>query len=91
MSPGHKVQSTLLEMLKKGEVLPDIRVEEEVELVDQEKASTMMMVQAAPAAATAPEPAEGEVREDTGSDIRAALEERLRAAVGSDNDEEDED
>jgi len=88
---GAITHETMLQMLKRGEVLPEIDVEQEVELVDQEKASNMMMQAAAPSAVAAPEPGEGEAPSDDTGDIRSAVEERLRRMVSSDNDDDEDD
>ena len=84
---GAITHETLLEMLKQGEVLPDIDVEMEVELVEQEKASNMMVAAAGPQemarqAQENIEEREEEDEEEDSSDIRRLVEERLRAAVG---------
>ena len=80
---------TLLSMLQQGEVLPSIDIEQELEMVSQEKASTMMMDAAAPAAVTAPEPGEGQTPSDDTGDIRGVIEERLRKLVAPNDEEED--
>jgi len=91
-SNGAITHETLLEMLKQGEVLPDIDVEREVELTQQEKAGNMLMSAAAPGAVAPSEGGDEEGEAEGGSEIRQLVEERLRRlAGGSDNEEEDED
>jgi hypothetical protein len=87
---GAITQSTLLSMLKKGEVLPDIDVEDEVELTEQEKLDGMLM-EAVPGEAAPPSDAEGNERRD--EEVRGSAVERMqRMARGRDeDDEEDED
>ena len=89
---GAITHETLLGMLQRGEILPDIDVEAEVEMVSQEKADSMMMETAAVGAMGQPEPGEGQAPKDETGDIRGAVEDRLRKMVEpDDNDEEDED
>ena len=56
--------------LKKGEILPDVDVEEEVELTSQEKLDNML-TEMVPGEAAAPSDAEG--REQRDSNIREAI------------------
>ena len=77
---------TLLQMLKTGEVLPQINIESELEMVDQEKASSMLLAQAAPAAIARSEDGE----DNSTNDIRQSVEDRLRAMVGVQSDDADE-
>jgi hypothetical protein len=95
---GAITQETLLEMLKAGEVLPNIDVEREVELVSQEKLANADLFAAGGTLgeeedeenpisqkAKADDDEEGEQT----SEIRAEVERRLkRLAKGNDNDEE---
>ena len=62
-SNGAITQETLLGALKKGEVLPGIDVEEEVELTSQEKLDSML-VEGIPGEAGPPSNAEGQERRD---------------------------
>ena len=71
-------QETLLGALKKGEILPDIDVEEEVELTSQEKLDNML-TEMVPGEAAAPADAEG--REQRDSNIREAAVERMRGVA----------
>ena len=80
-------QETLLGALKKGEILPDIDVEEEVELTSQEKLDNML-TEMVPGEAAAPSDAEG--REQRDSNIREAAVERMRG-VAERREEDDED
>ena len=78
---------TLLGSLKKGEVLPDIDVEEEVELLQQAQLDSLMMQQI-PGQAGPTTDAEG--NEERDEDTRQAAVERMRnIAVGPNNREED--
>jgi len=83
---GAITQETLLGSLKKGEILPDIDVEEEVELTSQEKLDNML-TEMVPGEATAPSDAEG--REQRDSNIRQAAVERMRN-VAERREEDDE-
>ena len=80
---------TLLYALKRGEVLPDIDVQEEAELVDQARLDSMMM-EAVPGMAAPTADAEGNERRD--AEIQAAATERMRRVAaerqeGNDDDE----
>ena len=86
-SNGAITQETLLGALKKGEILPDVDVEEEVELTSQEKLDNML-TEMVPGEAAAPADAEG--REQRDSNIREAAVERMRGvAERRENDDED--
>ena len=95
---GAITHETFLEMLKKGEVLPDVDVEREVELVNQEKLANADLF-AAGGVVGDEEDEDGKEREDAESDdkkeesqseIRAEVEKRLkRLGKSSDNSEED--
>jgi hypothetical protein len=78
---------TLLNMLKKGEVLPDLDVQEEVELVQQEALDSMLL-EAVPGEAAPPSDAEG--REQRDSDVRGAAVERMQRMTRRSDDDEDE-
>jgi len=84
---GAITQETLLGALKKGEILPDIDVEEEVELTSQEKLDNML-TEMVPGEAAAPSDAEG--REQRDSNIRQAAVERMRG-VAERREEDDND
>ena len=84
---GAITQETLLGALKKGEILPDVDVEEEVELTSQEKLDNML-TEMVPGEAAAPSDAEG--REQRDSNIREAAVERMRG-VAERREESDED
>ena len=84
---GAITQETLLSCLKKGEILVDIDVEEEVELTSQEKLDNML-TEMVPGEAAAPSDDEG--REQRDSNIREAAVERMRGvAERRENDDED--
>ena len=84
---GAITQETLLNALKKGEILPGVDVEEEVELTGQEKLDNML-TEMVPGEAAAPSDAEG--REQRDSNIREAAVERMRGvAERRENDDED--
>ena len=91
---GAITHETLLEMLKQGEVLPDLDIEMEVELVEQEKASNMVVAASAPGAVAAQAERDVEEREEeddseaSPSDIRRLVEERLRGLAGGQNEVE---
>ena len=94
---GAITQETLLEMLKAGEVLPNIDVEREVELVSQEKLANADLF-AAGGNIGDEEEHDGQKGQDAEADddkegeqseIRSEVERRLkRLAKGNDNDEE---
>ena len=84
---GAITQETLLGALKKGEILPDVDVEEEVELTSQEKLDNML-TEMVPGEAAAPADAEG--REQRDSNIREAAVERMRG-VAERREEDDQD
>jgi hypothetical protein len=73
-------------MLKKGEVLPDLDVQEEVELVQQEALDSMLL-QAVPGEAAAPSDEEGRPQND--EDVRGAAVERMQRMTRRPNDDED--
>ena len=75
---GAITQETLLSCLKKGEVLVDIDVEEEVELTSQEKLDNML-TEMVPGEAAAPSDNEG--REQRDSNIREAAVDRMRGVA----------
>ena len=88
-SNGAITQETLLGALKKGEILPDVDVEEEVELTGQEKLDNIVMQQAPAAAAVTNESEEGTAIDD---DVREGLAERMRGFTANrDQQEEEED
>ena len=87
---GAITHQTLLEMLQRGEVLPNIDVEREIELVEQEKLLNMDMAIAAGTVADNGE-SEDEESDDEGdgdeqSDMRRELTARLLAQAGEDED-----
>jgi hypothetical protein len=71
---------TLLQSLKRGEVLPQIEVDAEIEMTQQEKLDGMAM--AIPV---------GNPAENDQSDIRSIMEERVRNLTGNDEDDSDDD
>ena len=78
---------TLLNALKKGEILPDIDIEEEAELVQQMQLDSMMMEQI-PGQAAPTTDAEGNERRDL--EVQGAATERLRR-LSRDRREDNED
>ena len=78
---------TLLGALKKGEILPDIDIEEEAELVQQAQLDSMMMEQI-PGQAAPTTDAEGNERRD--SEVQGAATERLRRLAQERREEDDE-
>ena len=79
---------TLLNALKKGEVLTDIDIDEEVELVQQASLDSMLM-QAVPGEAAPPTDEEGRPRNDEG--VRGAVVDRMRGMTASRDEEEESD
>ena len=85
-SNGAITQETLLSALKRGEVLPGIDVDAEVELTSQERLDSMLM-EGIPSEAGPPSNAEG--REQRDQQVRRDAVERMRSQVASrDNDED---
>ena len=84
---GAITQETLLGALKKGEILPDVDVEEEVELTSQEKLDNMM-VETVPGFAGPESDAEGNERRD--EEVQGAATERLRRLAQERREEDDE-
>ena len=94
---GAITHETLLEMLRDGEVLPNVDVEQEVELTNQEKAQNMMvsMLPDVAAANGSAGPSATAEQSDQPSEIRSLVEERLRRMAGAstptdNNDDDDE-
>lgn len=79
---------TLLNALKKGEVLTDIDIDEEVELVQQASLDSMLMNQV-PGEAAAPTDEDGRPQND--EDIRGAVVDRMRGMTASRDEEEESD
>lgn len=84
---GAITQETLLGALKKGEILPDVNVEEEVELTSQEKLDNMM-VETVPGFAGPESDAEGNERRD--AEVQGAATDRLRRLAQERREEDDE-
>ena len=92
---GAITHEILLEMLRDGEVLPNVDVEAEVELTGQEKAQNMMVnmlpdVASANGAAGAAAASE-EQQSEQPSEIRSLVEERLRRMAGASTTSDDDD
>ena len=93
-SQGAITHETLLEMLRQGEVLPNIDVEREVELCNQEKLANADLFAAGGTLGDedTDEPQGDKAESDNSgeqSEIRSEVERRLkRLAKGNDNDEE---
>jgi hypothetical protein len=86
---GAITQETLLGALKKGEILPDLDVEEEVELTSQEKLDSMLM-EGIPSEAGPPSDDEGQERRD--EQVRRDAVDRMRGMTASrDSSSEDRD
>ena len=83
---GAITQETLLGALKKGEILPDVDVEEEVELTSQEKLDSLL-IEGIPGEAGPPSNAEGQEQRD--SQVRSQVVERMRSQTASRDDEQD--
>ena len=91
---GAITHETFLEMLKKGEVLPDVDVEREVELVNQEKLANADLFAAGGTLSEEQDQDDQQQDqpkdEEEQSEIRAEVEKRLkRLGKSSDNKEED--
>ena len=86
-SNGAITQETLLHMLKKGEVLPDLDVNEEVELTSQEKLDAML-IEGIPSEAAAPTDAEGNERRD--AQVRQQVVDRMRNQTASREEDDEE-
>ena len=87
-SNGAITQETLLGALKKGEILPDVDVEEEVELTGQEKLDSMLM-EGIPGEAGPSTDAEGNERRD--EQVRQDAVDRMRGMTArrdENNDDE---
>lgn len=78
---------TLLSALKKGEILPDLDVEAEVEMVQQAQLDSMMMEQI-PGQAAPTTDADGNERRD--EEVQGAATERLRRLAQERREEDDE-
>jgi predicted metal-dependent phosphotriesterase family hydrolase len=79
----------MLTMLRDGEVLPNIDIEEEVEMTEQEKLDDMM-AQTLPGQTEQPPNADGEVKESGDrSAVRSLVEKRLRRLAGEDQEDSD--
>jgi len=79
---------TLLNELKRGEVLPDIDVQEEAELVDQERLDNMM-TEMVPGMAGPTSDAEGNEQRD--EEVQAAAMDRMRRVAAERQEENDDD
>jgi len=93
---GAITHQTLLEILSRGEILPDINIEEEIEMIEQEKLAGIEMQQAAGLPGPGDEEEEDEEAEnaDSGgeqdSEVRQEVLRRLRATLDENSEEEDE-
>ena len=84
---GAITHETMLTMLRDGEVLPNIDVEEEVEMTEQEKLDGMM-AETLPGQTEQPPNADGEVKESSDrSAVRSLVEKRLRRLAGEDQED----
>jgi hypothetical protein len=84
---GAITHETMLTMLRDGEVLPNIDIEEEVEMTEQEKLDSMM-TETLPGQTEQPPNADGEVREsEDRSAVRSLVEQRLRRLAGDDQED----
>ena len=83
---GAITHETLLQMLKKGEILPDVDVEMEVELTSQEKLDNML-TSMVPGEAAAPSDQEGKPKND--QQVREAVVNRMREQTASRDQDED--
>ena len=86
---GAITHSTLLQMLQMGEVLPHIDVDQEIEMVEQEKLLNMDMAVAAGTVAEEEINDESQSESDTEeSEMRRELTARLRAQAGLDEEQD---
>ena len=84
---GAITHETMLTMLRDGEVLPNIDIEEEVEMTGQEKLDSMM-AQTLPGQTEQPPNADGEAKESSDrSAVRSMVEKRLRRLAGEDQED----
>jgi hypothetical protein len=83
---GAITQETLLKALKKGEVLPGVDVEEEVELTSQEKLDSML-IETVPGQASPTTDAEG--NEERDEEVQNAAVERLRRVAAERREDND--
>ena len=83
---GAITHKTLLESLKLGEVLPHLNVEEEIELVEQEKIGNMEMAaeMGLPGPGESDEEDEEEEEANPEGDLRREVERRMRRLAGED-------
>ena len=86
-SNGAITHETLLGALKKGEILPDVDIEEEVELTSQEKLDNML-IEGVPGEAAAPTDAEGNERRD--DQVRQQVVDRMREKTAPREEKDDE-
>ena len=91
-SNGAITHQTLLEILSRGEILPDLDIEAEIEMIEQNKLS-MLDLDAAGGSLPGDDEDEnaegGGQSEEQTSEVRAEVERRLRALADDDTDEED--
>ncbi len=93
-SQGAITHETLLGMLKRGEILSDIDVDEEVEMVSQEKASSMVISQSlftnasSDASSNQPETEDDDDGENGSSSVRQIAESRLKALLSPDEEQQ---
>ena len=93
-SNGAISHETLLEMLQRGEILPDINIEEEIEKIESQKLMNLDMAQAAGVADDEEEDEEEETAaeeegEEQESELRQEVARRLRRLAGEDDEDED--
>ena len=91
-SNGAITHQTLLEILSRGEILPDIDIEAEIEMIESDKLAGLDL-QAAGGSPADDEDEEGDNTDSGGeqeSEIRQEVLRRLRATVEDNSDEEDE-
>ena len=89
---GAITHQTLLEILSRGEILPDIDIETEIEMIESNKLAGLDLQAAGGSLADDDEQEDGESGdqgEEQSSEVRAEVERRLRALADDDTDEED--
>ena len=89
---GAITHQTLLEILSRGEILPDINIEEEIELIESTKLAALDLDAAGglPSDDEDEDAEGGDASEEQTSEVRAEVERRLKA-LASDDEEDEED
>jgi hypothetical protein len=89
-SQGAISHQLLLEMLQRGEILPDIDIDAEIELIESSKLADLDLGAAGGIASDDEREVEEEAEGEEPSAIRAEVERRLKKLAEDDNDEDEE-